>query len=860
MLRIALLTALVGYLPGALIFRLPVGGRSHASLPAEERLFWHVILSVAWSSIVGLGLAAAGVYRFNTLLSIDVVLCVVLAGLLRIGVGRVLWGPPPEPGPKGPGLPHVTTPKITWTALVPAGIALLGSLTIFAVPPAEYIMGGKDPGVYMNEGIQIAQRGGLVIADELAKSIRPEHRELIYPQRRDPSYFSIRFMGFFVLNPDEGAVVGQFPHLYPTWIAIAYGINGLSGARWVIGVWAILGLLAVYFTGARLFGRAAAAAGTGLLAIHVLQVWYGRYPNAEIVMQALVFAGTLAFVRAHVDGHRLFAPLAGILFSLSVFAHITGLFAVAAIVVAAFAARLEGQRWLAGFAVPLVAGTGLALAYLAIFLPPYFALPLTFVRYLGALEIAALVGAFALFIVAWRFVQPQWAGRWRTPGLALLIAAAWIVTGYAYVLRRAGGTLAPHDADALRTFTTFYLSPLGLGAALVGLTMVTWRRFRDSAAFLAVVTTFAVVFFYKTRIVPEHFWAGRRFVAVILPGLCLLIGAAAFSGLPAFAERSLRSQLRRDSLRSQLRPGSIARAAVGALLIAALGWHFWAKTRPILRHVEYAGLIPRLEQMAGAFGDDDLVLFETRGVADTHVLALPLAYVYARNVMVFAPADPDGALLREFVLWADAHYRRVLFVGGGGMEMPARSVGFTPVGSGRFWIPEYESLRNTYPRRSRLKEFDVGIYEMKPEPDNQDGFDLDIGEGDALYLRGFHADEVHPSGARYRWTRHEASVAIRGTMTEGRLTIWMGAGGRPPTARAPLVDISINGQRIGSVTVGNAVAPYEFTIPPDILKTTGESQRSPRIAIATSTWNPAQLLKAKDDRDLGVMVDRLSVR
>ena len=42
--------------------------------------------------------------------------------------------------------------------------------------------------------------------------------------------------------------------------------------------------------------------------------------------------------------------------------------------------------------------------------------------------------------------------------------------------------------------------------------------------------------------------------------------------------------------------------------------------------------------MAGGFGDDDLVLLETRGVADTHVLALPLAYIYARNAMVFAPA------------------------------------------------------------------------------------------------------------------------------------------------------------------------------------------------------------------------------
>jgi hypothetical protein len=520
-------------------------------------------------------------------------------------------------------------------------------------------------------------------------------------------------------------------------------------------------------------------------------------------------------------------------------------FAIAAMVAAVLAARLEGQPLVPGFAVPLVIGTAAGVAYLAVFLPPYFALPLTFVRYLGVLQITALAGAGAAAILVWRFGPPAWE-RTRPYALALLVAAMWVLAGYAYFLRSPGGTLAPHDAAALRTFTTFYLSPLGLWAALAGLSLVTWKRFRDAAPLLALVTTFAVVFFYKIRIVPEHFWAGRRFIAVILPGLCLCIGAAAFAGL------------RTDSRWG--RTGFAVRVAVGVALVAALGWHFWARTTPVRRHVEYAGLIPRLEQLAGGFGDEDLVLVETRGVADTHVLALPLAYIYARNVMVFAPADPDGGLLQEFLLWARTRYKRVLFVGGGGMEMPARAVGFSPLGAARFWIPEYESLRNGYPRRVKLKEFDVGIYEMRPEGEHQDGFDLDIGEGDALYLRGFHADEPQPAGGRYRWTRREASVAVRGTIDEGRLTIWMGAGGRPPAARPAVVDVSIKGHRLGSVTLGPQVAPYEFAIPADALQAMRESSTAPRVDIATSTWNPAGLLATKDDRDLGVMVDRILVR
>ena len=35
-------------------------------------------------------------------------------------------------------------------------------------------------------------------------------------------------MGFYLLDADEGSVVGQFPHLYPVWIAIGYGVNGFD--------------------------------------------------------------------------------------------------------------------------------------------------------------------------------------------------------------------------------------------------------------------------------------------------------------------------------------------------------------------------------------------------------------------------------------------------------------------------------------------------------------------------------------------------------------------------------------------------------------------------------------------------------
>ncbi|MCE2541609.1 MAG: hypothetical protein J4G16_14905, partial [Acidobacteria bacterium] len=65
----ALIVLLVAYLPGAVLFRCPLARRAlRAGLPAEERLFWAVVISVALSTSTALLLAAAGSYSIERLL------------------------------------------------------------------------------------------------------------------------------------------------------------------------------------------------------------------------------------------------------------------------------------------------------------------------------------------------------------------------------------------------------------------------------------------------------------------------------------------------------------------------------------------------------------------------------------------------------------------------------------------------------------------------------------------------------------------------------------------------------------------------------------------------------------------------
>ena len=80
-------------------------------------------------------------------------------------------------------------------------------------------------------------------------------------------------------------------------------------------------------------------------------------------------------------------------------------------------------------------------------------------------------------------------------------------------------------------------------------------------------------------------------------------------------------------------------------------------------------MIPRLERLAARFGDDDLVLFEARAASDLHALALPLSYIYARNVLVLYDSRPDKPSVREFLTWAHERYENVYFVAGGGTDL-----------------------------------------------------------------------------------------------------------------------------------------------------------------------------------------------
>jgi hypothetical protein len=405
--------------------------------------------------------------------------------------------------------------------------------------------------------------------------------------------------------------------------------------------------------------------------------------------------------------------------------------------------------------------------------------------------------------------------------------------------------LAEHDATALLVYTDFYLSRPLLIAALVGLLIAARDRFWRAPALILAIVVFSVSLFYKIHVVPEHFWAARRLLPMVLPGALLLAAAAAFGDLAPWR-----------------RPVTMARIAAGGLVLAWIGWHYTVAAAPLTSHVEYRDMIPYLERLAAQFSDRDLVLVESRDAgSDTHVLAVPLDYVYAKHVLVLNSARPDKQQLLAFLNDATTKYARIFFVGGGGTDLLSRRVTAVPMSGEKIQIEEYQTTPwHEYPHEIRRKEFDYGIYQLSLGGTGAGPFALDIGTRDDLNVVRFGAKEA-TEGRSFRWTGPQSFIAVTGLSgAEREVILVMNNGGRPASVEPARVDVSFNDVPLGSVLVAQGFAPYRFALPANLVAHAASEDSPAQLKLVTNVWNPQQALGVADNRNLGVMIDRVDVR
>ena len=828
MIRNTLATILIAYLPGAVLFAVPKWNRARrAALPAEERLFWHVVISLGWSLAVVLVLASFGAYRLEWVMTVNVLAVALLMSLARGKLGY-----------------SGTAAAPTASALVPVVLIVLAAVRFF--PSSEYIIGGKDPGGYINQGVLMATRGSIVFHEPEVAAIPAPVRTLFFNTHGNMEYFDNRFMGFYLQDPETGAVVGQFPHLYPASIALGYDIGGIRGALGTVGFWAVLGVVAVYLVGARLIGRPAAFAAGVLLSLNLAEVFFGGYPNTEVVMQALLFAAILACARAHQDGDAFFAPVAGVLAALLIFLRQDAPLAVGALGVAVTAAWVvDSKRPRIGFIVPLAIAAVVGWFYWSgPMRATFWRTQMVLYRVPTWAIIGGVVAAVAGIALALRLNGLK-SDRVRR---AVPIASAAVLIAlalYAWFLREPGGKLTDFDAAAFRTFVEVYAFPLGMILALAGLPIVMLRRFWHDPAFMAVTAVFAGFFFQDLRIVPEHLWMARRFLPVILPATMLFAAAAALGTW----ERPPRGP-------------QVIRAIVGVLVLIILGQQYRIAAAPAVSHVEFKGLVDHVDELAKRLTDRDLVIVESRDSGDVHVVAIPLAYIHGRRVLVLESAVPDKAMFEAFLSDAAKRYDRVFFLGGSGTDLLSPGIRATAVTNVQREAPSFiQSPWNAYRGGIRPYKVDYSLYRLEIAQAPASGFSLDVGFEDDLQVVRLGGKEI-TEGRTFRWTGPQSFISVRGlTGREREIVLVMQDGGRHESAPPAVVEVyaADAAEPLGRITVKGGFAEYRLPMPPDALKAMMASTGR-QLRLVTTVWKPSEFSASTDTRDLGVMVDRVEIR
>ncbi|WP_281280984.1 hypothetical protein [Actinocorallia herbida] len=489
-----------------------------------------VLLVVAWL-VVGLPLLLLGTFTIGPALALF-----PFAAAAALAVG--LHGAPRVP--QGPGL----DPRWSWWPL--AGV-LLVTVLFLAVQlefNSEQVIVRRDPATYAQFAAWLNGHGALPISPSLWAFGGPD------PVLRFDS------PGFYAESGGT-EIVPQFMAGMPLLLALGGWIGG-TGA--LLAVAPVLGAFAVLTFGgltARLVGPLWAPVGAAAFALCWPVMFVSRATYSESAALVLLLGGLclLHDVR-DLRGGRARAFLAGLAFGLVVLVRIDGLRDILPVIV--FAGVLFARRRRTGLplaaGVAVGAGAGLAEGYL---------LSRPYLTYLGGslLPLLAVTGATVLGTAAmaalwrWRPVSfrrgGDWVARGRIPDLAaaltVLIMIGFAVRPYVQTVRRIPTNAEDEfnseyiayiqktiglPVDGARQYTelslhwvAWYVGVPALILATAGAALLLRRLLRRASPEwvlpygLIALTTVATLL--RPGITPDHPWASRRLVSVVIPGLLL---------------------------------------------------------------------------------------------------------------------------------------------------------------------------------------------------------------------------------------------------------------------------------------------------------------------------------------------------
>ena len=704
-------------------------------------------------------------------------------------------------------------------------VGLVVSFLVYALLPNDPLITGRDMGVYAAHGVYMAEHGRLDVPYPLG-----------VPVTDAPPEAWIDYAGLYSTLPTQTV---QFGHLLPAWLGQAYAVGGFDALLRVNPAFATFAVWAVHATARRFLPWHVAVVAAMFLALNAGHVWVARTTLSEPLTQLFVWCSFLLLVWRGQPLGRAALAWAGAFAGMAVVVRIDSLvmlplFLVGWSVASALGSRDAARHVPLPFFAAYVPISLLGAAYYALFSTPYFTDLGPQLRLIAGATLVAVIVAAALSVPA---VRPRAAGILRSaPFLAASVITALALAAFAYFVRPAQEPFdlvsAPgHPSDGIRSHVEDAIRNVGMyvGHPVVWLGVAGWAvltvtAVRSRAALLPVLLViggYSALYFWDQSIFPDHFWAIRRFVPIVIPGVIVSAAVAGWFLLSRFPLRA--------------RPWLLSLAVIG------LGAQLWQAGTPLFYTPERAGSYAALESVAAATPHDveTVGIFNATGIK---AYATPLFLVFDEQVPAYDATSPEGRtmVLDELTTASDSNPVHVItemldadeFLVGETLAVTQHAYAVFPPTTEP--VP-YEVTERTLPLLAKRV---VGLSTL--------GIRFNIGTSWLLTEEGFHG--VERVGDRFaRWTTDSARLVVPAFGGDvARLELeFLGAG---PGGS----DVTV---RVGADVAATINVPEHGTRAILELRTPVPAGQDVEIALEVDTFVPARVTRGSSDtRQLGTLV------
>ncbi len=556
----------------------------------------------------------------------------------------------------------------------------------------EWVAGGWDPGLYMNQGMHVARTGSFSIQSHPYFRLPPDE-ETRHLFRFDRDNRRQTMPGILVMEESRRQEF-QFFRLMPAFVAATARCGGLEAAVRANHIAAVLALALMAALAAYLGTGRYACVAVAVLALQPIVLWHTHVPVSEMLQLVLILGALLCAVAPATAGSAAGVCacfVAAMLNRVSFFAF--GFVFLFCLAVFDWDGRFAKARLFrhVGIAVALMLGMALDL----------WSLPVTVMGVSDAHLGMTLAPLVVLPVVLAIDTLPRWG--W-------IVAA---VSRYGDFLRRAGMLAAVllipflwwvptplhqwHDKIEPGNLARL-LAYLGVGVGLLawaGLVLA-WRRGGSRAlafcmSFLMLCTALLMFRKYIESIYP---WATRRFLDLVPPlaalGVALTVDVVV-GALP---------------WRRRFVAGAIACGLVAAACAPAA-----SRIRAAWANTEYDGAGVALARVAAAVPDDALV------VCDHFLWGTPLQSVFGKQVLVAVcpkKTTPGAFYARALASAAPATAGRLLLLTSTGEDVTSRDFAPELLLDIPWETREAVHHRTPHPFNVKPRSFRFRLYEIRP--------------------------------------------------------------------------------------------------------------------------------------------------